>query len=277
MFTQLFGAGYDAQFDFDTLFTEQVEAHNRDWALVHGKYTFECYQKCGAYAELMELLQQSKHAPQFEFKITGTINGVPLLGKPDLRFIHSEGAHVILDWKVTGYCSKSATSPCKNYRMCRDTWDAEIFKPTRGSNGPHKNYSPIVWKGVEIHDGWLEDANEDWANQLAIYAWMLGEPVGNQDVIVCIDQIAGKPIGTDQPLLRVANHRARISTIHQQNLIARLVQCWGAIQSGHIFEELSREENDARCIVLDQQAMMTHSTDETQRMINEMCRSNTYK
>jgi len=277
MYERLFGAGSDPRFEFDAIFTEQVEEHNRDWAREHGAYVFECYKKSGAYDELLELLQQSQYAPQFEFKATGTIDGVPLLGKPDLRFVHPLGAHVILDWKVTGYCSKSATSPCKNYRLCRDSWDETVAKPTRGSNGPHKDYSPIIWKGVEIHKGWLEEANVDWANQLTIYAWMLGEPVGNQDVIVCIDQIAGKPIGTDRPLLRIANHRARISTIHQQNLLMQLQKCWEAIQSGYIFEDLSREDSDARCQVLEQQALMANSTDEMQVMINEYCRGNSYK
>lgn len=277
MYETLFGKGADPRFEFDAIFTEQVEAHNRDWAREHGQYVFDCYKQCGAYDELLELLQQSKYAPQFEFTATGTINEVPLLGKPDLRFVHSSGAHVILDWKVSGYCSKSATSPCKNYRLVRDCWDTAVAKPTRGNGTAHKDYQPIVWKGVEIHSGWLEDANEDWANQLAIYAWMLGEPVGNQDVVVCIDQICGKPIGTDRPLLRVANNRARISTIHQQNLLDRLNKCWLAIISGHIFEDMTLEDSKARCEVLEQQAIMANSIDVTQQYLNELGRSQGYK
>ena len=277
MYENLFGTGVDPRFEFDKIFTDQVEEHNRDWAKEHGKYVFECYKQCGAYAELLELLQQSQYSPEFEFTATGTISGVPLLGKPDLRFVHASGAHVILDWKVSGYCSKTPTSPCKNYRLVRDCWNVATAKATRGAGTAHKNYQPITWKGVEIHSGWLEDANPDWSDQLAIYAWMLGEPVGNQDVVVCIDQLCGKPIGGERPLLRVANHRARISTIHQQNLLQRITNCWGAITSGQIFEDLTLEECQARCEILDRQAIMANSTDETQQYLNELGRPQGFK
>jgi hypothetical protein len=273
MHETLFGKGADPRFEFDTIFTEQVEEHNRDWAKENGKYVFECYKKCGTYDELLKLLQQSKDSPQFEFKITGTVNDVPLLGKPDLRFVHSSGALVIFDWKVSGYCSKSPTSPCKNYRIVRDCWDSTIAKPTRGVGQAHKNYKPIVWKGVEIHSGWLEEANEDWADQLAIYAWMLGEPVGSQEMVVCIDQIVAKPAELKYPLLRVANYRARISTIHQENLLQRITNCWQAIMSGNIFSDLTPEENRLRCQVLDRQAIMASSIDETQQYLNKLGRS----
>lgn len=277
MYEVLFGKGSDPRFEFDTLFIEQVEEHNRDWALENGKYVFDCYKTCGAYDELLDLLKESKYAPQFEFTVQEIVSGVPLLGKPDLRFIHASGAHVILDWKVNGYCSKSATSPCKNYRMVRDCWNTKDAKATSGTGTAHKNYQPIIWKDIEIHSGWLEDANGDWSDQLAIYSWMLGEPVGNQDVVVCIDQIVGKPIGTDRPLLRVANHRARISTIHQQNLITRLQKCWTAIENGYIFDDLTLEESRERCEVLERQAVMANSIDKIQQYLNEYGRPQRYK
>lgn len=274
----IFGVGANPAYEFSALFESQVEPQNRDWGLINGKYAYDCYIKCGAYDELLKLLQQSNFAPQFEFKIEGVIGEVPLLGKPDLRFVHSQGAHVILDWKCNGYCSKSATSPCKNYRLVRDTWDINVAKPSRGgAEQVHKGYTPIQWKGVEIHSGWLEDSNEDWANQLAIYSWMLGEEVGAEEVIVCIDQIVAKPVDGAFPLLRVANHRARISKVHQENLMARLKNCWQAITTGHIFEDMSLEESQARCRLLDAQAAMTNSEDEMQRYLNNLGRSTGYK
>jgi len=267
------GRGSDPRFEFEAIFCDQVEEQNRDWARENGKYVFECYQKSGAYDELLNLLKQSKFSPQFEFKIEGTIEAVPLLGKPDLRFVHPDGAHVILDWKVNGYCSKTATSPYKNYRLVRDGWDGT---PSRGANQAHKNYRPIIWKGIEIHDGWLEDANHDWADQLAIYSWLLGEPVGDENVVVCIDQIVAKPTNS-KPLLRVANHRARISNVHQQNLLARIKKCWEAITSGHIFADMSREENDARCSMLEQQAVMSNIETPEMQFLNDTSRGQRYK
>ena len=277
MYANLFGSNSDPRFEFDAIFTNQVEGHNRDWALDNGKYVFECYKSCGAYQELLDLLKQSKYAPQFEFTAKGTINDIPLLGKPDLRFVHPSGAHVILDWKVSGYCSKSPTSPCKNYRLVRDCWGEATAKATRGNGQPHKNYDKIIWKGVEIHSGWLEEASPDWADQLAIYSWMLGEPVGNQDVVVCIDQITAKPIGIDKPLLRVANNRARISTLHQEFLLQRITNCWAAITSEHIFSDMTLEESKERCQTLDRQAVMANSTDEMQQCLNDFSRLQGYK
>jgi len=270
------GKGSDPQYEFDAIFCDQVEPHNRDWAREHGLYVFDCYKKTGAYDELLQVLSSSIYAPQFEFKVTGLIEGVPLLGKPDLQFVHKDGAHVILDWKVSGYCSKTATSPCKNYRLVRDGWDESVAPPSRGSNKAHKDYKPLDWKGVEIHNGWLEDANHDWADQLAIYSWMLGEAVGDENVIVYIDQIVAKPTGK-LPLLRIANHRARISAIHQQNLLARLQSFWKSITSGYIFLELSREDNDARCTMLERQAIMANIDTPEFQFLNEVTREQRFR
>lgn len=264
----IFGVGADPRFDLETLFEDQVEPQNRDWAWENGRYVFESYKLSGAYDELLALLQQSKYSPQFEFKIEGTIENVPLLGKPDLRFVHPSGAHIILDWKCNGFCSKSATSPCTNYRMVRDGW---VGTPSRGANRAHKNYTPIDWKGLEIHNGWLENTNTSWADQLAIYAWMLGEPVGDENVVVCIDQIVAKP-SDPKPLLRVANHRARISSSYQRTLIERLKVCWKAIEDNYIFPELTKEESQQRCELLEKQAILTNIDTPEQQIINDMTR-----
>ena len=254
----LFGKGADPKFEFTTLFESQVDPHNRDELLGFGAYIFDCYKISGAYDDLLQMLQDSESEPQFESKVERVIEGIPLLGKPDLRFIHKSGAHVILDWKCNGLFSKSATSPCKNFRLCRDGWSPETAKATVGAGNSHKNYRPVQYKGIEIHAGFLEEANEDWADQLAIYAWILDEPVGDESVIYCIDQLCGKP-RPDKTLIRVANHRARISHMYQQILIGRLHDCWNRITSGHIFKELSKEENDSRCAVLEQTALTMHS------------------
>jgi hypothetical protein len=56
------------------------------------------------------------------------------------------------------------------------------------------------------------------------------------------------------PLMRVASHRARVTKAHQQKLLERIKRCWDAIETGHIFTELSREENDSRCELFDETA-----------------------
>ena len=74
----------DPEFEFDTIFINQVEEHNRDWALVAGKYAFDAYQTSGALADLLNELQKSQSDPRFEFTLQDEFMGVPLLGKPDL-------------------------------------------------------------------------------------------------------------------------------------------------------------------------------------------------
>jgi len=258
-----FGRATDPQFEFNAIFTEQVEEHNRDWALKAGAYAFECYKKSGSYAELLTDLQQSESAPQFEFKIEAEIQGVPLLGKPDCQFTHKLGARIVLDWKVNGFCSRHSTSPYKGYRMVRDGWGPEDGKPSRGANKAHKMYTPMKHHGVEIGSHYLEETCEDWADQLSSYSWMLGSSVGDEDTIVRIDQLVCKPEPQSFPWVRVANHCCRLSAVWQQSLVQRLLNCWATVQSGYIFDSiLSREESDERCEVLDMRAAAHENAEE---------------
>lgn len=250
----LFGEGADPQFEFDTIFIDQVEEHNRDFCLAAGQYAFECYVLSGAYNDLLDELVKSEFEPQFEFRLDKTIDGVPLMGKPDCRYIHESGAHIILDWKVNGFCSKYGATPYKYYAMIRDGWTSATAKPSRACSRPHKGYQPMTHHSVEIGSHYLEDTCKDWADQLSIYAWMMDEKVGDEDVIVCIDQLASKYRKDENPLLRIANHRSRISTSWQNQLLQRLSSCWRTIQSGHIFTDVSEEDSKARQEVLEMTA-----------------------
>ncbi|KPK52837.1 MAG: hypothetical protein AMS22_08430 [Thiotrichales bacterium SG8_50] len=258
----LWGQDADPQFDFETIFTDQVEQHNRDWARQAGYYALKCYQVSGAYYELLDALELAAEEPQFEFGVSGEVEGVPLFGKPDCRYITHEGTHVILDWKVNGFCSKYGASPYKGYAMIRDGWDYAFTKPSRGQGRPHKMYTPRKHSDLVIGRHYLEETSKDWADQLSIYGWMLGEAVGDENVVVCIDQLACKPNG-EWPLIRVASHRCRVSEIWQQSLIKRLQDCWSTIQSGHIFNDtMSKEESDARCEILDGRATVHNNVEE---------------
>lgn len=245
-----------AEFELETLFNEQVEEDCREFAWDAGKHCYERYRSVGAYADLCGEIGKSKELPRFEYRLQEEIAGVPLQGKPDLGF-HLE-VPFIHDWKVNGYCSKSPTSPRPYHMMCRDAWSADEFRPTRGSNKPHPKYKPMEFGGTVIGAHWMEDVNKKWADQVAIYAWMAGIPVGSEDWIASIDQLACRP-GDERPLIRVAQHRCRVSAFWQFNLLNRLKSCWSIIQSGHIFTHTSREESDARCETLD---MQIHDNDE---------------
>lgn len=238
----LFGNyGPSGQYEKDTIFEAQVEPQNRDFARDAGGICFSEYQRRGALADLMLELQKSIGPPRFEFSIQDKIawNGfdVPLLGKPDIFFVNEQGARVIYDWKVNGYCGKYNTSPMKGYVKCRaadGTWSV------------HKNAMVTPFKGIPINAMmYLEDGNKEWADQLSIYSWLLGEQVGSADVVFGIDQITGPGCS------RISSHRLRIKPEWQFRLIERIVQIWRIIQSGHIFQELDRDQNDCKLQLLE--------------------------
>lgn len=255
---RLFGKGADPQFEFQAIFEAQVEEHNRDFALEAGKYIFDSYVFTGAFDELLAMLEKSKEPPRFEFEVKGTVQGVPIVGKPDCRFIQESGVHVILDWKVKGYCSKYSASPSKNYRLCRDGYGPP-FKKSRSDNLAHKNYVPYDHHGLEINELYMEAGNEEYADQLCLYGWLLGEQIGDEEVVCCIDEIVSKPMPEGKPLLRVAQHRARVSNNHQMTVLNRAVDCWDAITSGWVFRDLGREENDLKCQHLERKVIALQS------------------
>lgn len=239
----LFGKGADARYSKEAIFEEQVQEHNRDWAWENGEYVFGEYKRAGCLADLMLELATSVNAPRFEFTIkdtvTTSIGEIPLLGKPDIFFINDKGARVILDWKVNGYCAKSLKSPMKGYVKLR-----EYGKEPK----MHKDCCPMVVNGVLINVAMnLEDGDKSWADQLAIYSWLLGEPFGSTSMITGIDQICGP-----KDRLRFANHRLRIGADYQFELLALIQQLWEIINSKHIFRMMLPEESVARCELLDQ-------------------------
>lgn len=257
----------------ENIFEKQVEPHNRDQAKVDGKYVFDCYKKCGALSDLMIELNKSVGKPRFEFDIKGTlesrVGSVPLLGKPDIFFINSQGARVILDWKVNGFYSNSVTSPMKGYVKTRDCWEPTEKKRTPNNMMPHKDCYPTDVNGIKINSTmFLEEGNVEWADQLNIYAWLLGEPVGSESLIIGIDQICGSP----GRLLRVVSHRLRSRSAYQFTLLDRLVTAWQAIEAGHIFQELSFEESQERQAHLEDVAKGLSAGDDFSKFVNEVSR-----
>lgn len=245
--------GKDPKFQFETIFEAQVESHNRDQAYKDGLYVWSQYQMNGGLAELLQELNGCIGPPNFETEIQGVvigksanIMGVPFLGKPDIFFNAKTGARITHDWKVNGMYDyqgnyhKTGQSPKKYYVKSLPDFES------------HKEFSPKMHNGIMIHGGCgLEDVDQQWAVQLAIYSWLLGEPIGG-DFICAIDQLVcrtSKTVG--QPNIRTVKHRALI-TPEFQNKIFRLAQeCWAGIQNDHVFTELTLSDSQARCQMLD--------------------------
>lgn len=242
---RLFGSS-KPEFAFDALFTQQVEEHNRDWARENGLHAFESYKRSGALGVLLEELLKAKSEPRFEFAVEGTINGVPLLGKPDVYFVSDVGARVLIDWKVNGYCAAAGAGPKAGYVNIYDGGER-----TKNHGVPHKDAHLHYVGGMTVNIAkFFEDVDDRWARQLAMYAWLLGEPVGS-DFVVAIEQLACKPVSGSKPSIRVATHRGYVSKDFQAKLLKSAVDAWTALQNGHIFTDLSREDSDKRCKELD--------------------------
>lgn len=261
---------------FEEMFEQQVEEQHRDWALVHGKWVFDSYLKSGALADLMLEIQLAVEEPRFEFKVEGVLkfeadlNGIPVLGKPDL-FFKTKSAHVIHDWKVNGYFSKSGVSPKPGFVKVRDGWDHEYTKPSRTRNVMHKDCMPMEVDGITINVGkFFEAVDKKWADQLTMYGWTLGEPVG-APLIIGIEQLACKP-GPDKPLVRVASHRGYVSPTYQQALFKRLKCLWTAITQGHIFDDESYEESLIKQQTLDKQHLAYTEDSEDDKWFTKMTR-----
>ena len=94
-------------YERDVIFEAQVEEFVRDITRERGEDLFAQYIECGAYGALRADIADSPFAPEMEFTVEGEVCGVPLLGKPDLRYITKMGVHVICDWKVNGSTSKT--------------------------------------------------------------------------------------------------------------------------------------------------------------------------
>jgi hypothetical protein len=251
------------KYDRDGLFEEQVEEPIRDIVRPRAEDLWRQYKESGAFPALMADIALSPFAPEMEFTVEGRISGVPLLGKPDLRYITKEGVHVIADWKVNGSTSKTGASPIPGYSIARDAYNSTTHnKPYRARRPKgvvqevmEKDFRPIKFKDVVCDTAYLNDRCDYWADQLAIYSWLLGEPVGSEEYVVRMEQIACRPVKhLDLPRAKFATHMNRISTAYQERLVTRLTTVWAILESGHIFTDRSREKSDKHCELLDAQA-----------------------
>lgn len=286
MHSAIFGPGTDPQYEFDALYVSQVEEHNRDFARGPGRICLDQYIYSGAYDDLLKMVQKSVEPPKFESTVeTPLPNGVPWTGKPDLRFVLQvegfERVNFIHDWKVKQYCSKTAASPSKGYALVRDGYDPVARKANATKAWPegkhtdshmceHKNYLAALHRGVTVNAGMMEHCNDEYAAQVSTYAWQLGETPGDEGFVISIDEICCKP-AQPFPLIRVAQHRGRVGRDFQLDLIKRIGKAWEAISSGHVFQDMTREQNDSQIELLDTMAVSLKSDGSTEENFFNEC------
>jgi hypothetical protein len=235
----------NAKYEFQALFEAQVEPHARTKALEAGKHVFDNYKRTGALAELLTAMKGSLGEPRFEFEIQSVIGHkgreVWFLGRPDVFFINHLSGHVILDFKVNGYYSRSAQSPKPGY--VRILPGGHVHPNCVGNIKEHY--------GIKINSGiQLEDIDIDWAAQLSIYSWLCGCDVGS-DWVAAIDQIVCKPCWTGYPELRFAQHRCLVGVDFQRKLFNEAADLWDVITSGWVFRDMTEQDSRGRCELLD--------------------------
>jgi hypothetical protein len=260
LWKDLFGDEAPQEFQVAYLLENQVEPHVRDFAYKAGADAMNAYVHAGAYKDLLEDLSKSPVDPKFEFNAEGQVsltgeineNTVNLYGKPDIWYQTPGGIDVIRDWKVNGYCSKIGHSPKKGYTIIRDGWDHEAEKASTSHGKTHKLYEAKDLHGVEINGAFsFENVEPNWAAQICIYSWLQGIPVGTP-IIVGIEQLVcknrdakGLPVQ-----IRVAKHMGTCSEEFQTELIEKAQKAWDQIKSGYIFDQMTREESDKKCLHL---------------------------
>lgn len=245
--SDIFGEAATKGGDFDraVLFEKQVEPHVRDEVWEKAEFLFGQYVKTGAYNSLITDIALSPYAPEMEFKVAIEVNGVPIMGYPDLRYITKELVHVIGDFKVNGAFSNYGVSPVQGFKIARS------IKKDQVKEEVHKKYMPKQFKDVEISDNCLGEFSRDWATQLTMYAWCLGEEPGNEDYVVRMEQLACRPNKNGEINVKIATHMSQISSRFQLEVMRRLVECWECLKKGHIFTDLSYEDNLEHCELID--------------------------
>lgn len=236
--------GRNERFDRERVLTEQVDEPLRAKATEIGDNYLRIYQLFGAYDALLCQLGRVIGTPRFEMDIRGNvsqrpteqIDAVPFSGKPDLFFINEHGAHCILDWKVNGHGSASGASPKPGYVKLR-----EGRLPL-----PHASAKLEERLGILMDVGaLLEQKDEGWARQLSIYSWLCGEQVG-APFVAMIHQIVVRPSG-----VRIAEHANYVGAEFQRQVLKDATALWQAIQTEHVFPDMTKEESDARCALID--------------------------
>ena len=175
-----------------------------------GKLIFEAYKKTpmskpDAYVDI-----------EIHSKYTLKHNGteVPMFGKGD-AIVKAPGGIAPKDWK----CSYGIVSPTKGYKT---VWRNGV------NSSPHKDYKK---------DTPMELINPDWATQLCIYNWMMGNQIGNVSYGY-IDQAFFK-----NNEVCIAEYEGVITPDFQHRVADRIVSAWNSLRDGSFLRRLAPDHD----------------------------------
>ena len=247
----------DPAFEFDTLFASQVEPHNRDELLAKSKIVFKAYVESGALRRLCDILDRSTNV-RMEYRLEGDLFGVPFCGYPDLS-CDLDGEPVIFDYKVNGYYSKAGIGPKKYYSWIEAGFN-ETGKPIRGNKQAHKDALIRHQSGVEYcANHGFEEIDEKWAFQMMSYHFMNGVPY-DQRPLIAIEQFSCQP-----NKIRIASLRGMVSAAFVAEMERKIKHVHSVVTNvvdgyPHIFDNIPKDENDAKCQLMDGFAAIPNET-----------------
>lgn len=180
--------------------------------LYEGLRAYHAYKDSPALRLLLEGVTNIE-VPAETVRVTG---GVPIWGKPDAELFRN-GRRVVQDWKVGGaFNTRTPTS--------EPGWAYRFVERVEGGNavwvdeGPHH-------RSIE----YLENLNERWAIQLAMYSWLLGDAPGS-DIEGQIDKI----LLPDPKTVEVYVYRCRVSRDFQLRILSEMQLCWQKVVAGEV-------------------------------------------
>ena len=192
---------------YQEYFEDTVEPQCRDACYQLGIIIFNMYKKTGLLEHIVRDMVPGTCRPLD--KLQGVVEGVPILGKPDLMYESvSFGCYLVDDWKCNGAVSTSAKSPTPGFV---DLWPSRSMHPKCMLN-----------KGCNTLD-----IHEMYERQLTIYKLLTdAEVVGIQQLVFGATP-KGAPVGE----LRVALHRHRVSKALEHRIVNEAKHLWGLIEN----------------------------------------------
>ncbi len=234
LYSRLIGKG-DPAFGKQALFETQVEAPQRDMAWKAGTVLYNVYEKLGGMTNLLDHMKGCIGEPKFEKEVVGPVESVTLLGRPDVHYIHRQGKRAVHDFKAQGYWAQTKAQAKPGY--------LRILPGGKAS----RDCMPGYHHGIEINlSKQMQRVHLEWAEQLSMYAWILGEEVGG-DYVLTIDHFCCDQQGGEH---RLAWYASICGSQWQREFFDRIKNAWEHIQRGHVFIHVSRAENDAKCAAL---------------------------
>ena len=256
----LYGTAVSPKFEFGEIFESQVEPQNRDFALKAGKHVFRAYKLTGLSTNCFLCSDNPSSRRDSSSRSMGHCRcslhrkaGLPLRAR---LWAGSDPLHPGLE--SSGLLLEVCCQPVEGlYALPGRLPEREAEQESH--NTEHTNFLEYNHRGLTVNAGYMEHCNDEYADQLCLYGWLLGEKPSDENVVGMIEEIVSKP-ANPTPLLRVANHRARVKADYQQKLLERVGRCWQAITTGNVFPDLTPEENTGRREVLEDMAVSLGKT-----------------